>query len=41
MADELGQGVAIVCTSGSAPLNYAPAIAEAYYRQIPLLVFNS
>jgi 2-succinyl-5-enolpyruvyl-6-hydroxy-3-cyclohexene-1-carboxylate synthase len=41
MADELGQGVAIVCTSGSAPLNYAPAIAEAYYRQVPLLVLTA
>ncbi len=41
MADELGRGVAIVCTSGSAPLNYAPAIAEAYYRQIPLLVLTA
>jgi 2-succinyl-5-enolpyruvyl-6-hydroxy-3-cyclohexene-1-carboxylate synthase len=41
LADELGEGVAIVCTSGSAPLNYAPAIAEAYYRQIPLLVLTA
>jgi len=41
LADELQKGVAIVCTSGSAPLNYAPAIAEAYYRQIPLLVLTA
>lgn len=41
MADELGEGVAVVCTSGSAPLNYAPAIAEAYYRQVPLLVLTA
>ena len=41
MADELGEGVAIVCTSGSAALNYAPAIAEAYYRQVPLLVLTA
>lgn len=33
--------VALVCTSGSALLNYAPAIAEAYYRQIPLIVISA
>jgi 2-succinyl-5-enolpyruvyl-6-hydroxy-3-cyclohexene-1-carboxylate synthase len=31
---------AIACTSGSAVLNYAPAIAEAYYQKIPLLVLT-
>jgi len=41
MADELQTGVAIVCTSGSAALNYAPAISEAYYRQVPLLVLTA
>ena len=41
IADELGEGVAIVCTSGSAALNYAPAVAEAYYRQVPLLVLTA
>lgn len=41
MADELQQGVAIVCTSGSAALNYAPAVAEAHYRQVPLLVLTA
>ncbi len=33
--------VAIVCTSGSAPLNYAPAVAEAFYQQIPLVVITA
>ena len=33
--------VAICCTSGSACLNYYPAIAEAYYRNIPLLVLTA
>ena len=33
--------VAIACTSGSAALNYAPAIAEAYYQKIPLLVLTA
>ncbi|WP_158960875.1 2-succinyl-5-enolpyruvyl-6-hydroxy-3-cyclohexene-1-carboxylic-acid synthase [Myroides fluvii] len=28
----------LVCTSGSALLNYYPAIAEAFYSQIPLIV---
>ncbi len=33
--------VAIVCTSGSAVLNFAPAVAEAYYRQVPLIVISA
>lgn len=33
--------VALVCTSGSAVLNYAPAISEAYYRHIPLIVISA
>lgn len=33
--------VALLCTSGSAVLNYAPAIAEAYYQKVPLLVLTS
>ncbi len=33
--------VAICCTSGSASLNYAPAIAEAYYQNVPLLVLTA
>lgn len=32
--------VALVCTSGTAALNYAAAIAEAYYQHIPLLVLS-
>ena len=35
MARKLNEPVALVCTSGSAVLNYAPAIVEAYYQQIP------
>ena len=38
---QLRQPVALVCTSGSAALNFAPAIAEAYYQRIPLLVFTA
>lgn len=33
--------VAIACTSGSAVLNYASAISEAYYQKIPLLVITA
>jgi 2-succinyl-5-enolpyruvyl-6-hydroxy-3-cyclohexene-1-carboxylate synthase len=33
--------VALLCTSGSAALNYAPAIAEAYYQKVPLLVVTA
>jgi len=31
----------LVCTSGSALLNYYPAIAEAYYSEIPLVVISA
>jgi 2-succinyl-5-enolpyruvyl-6-hydroxy-3-cyclohexene-1-carboxylate synthase len=41
MAQQLRQPVLIACTSGSAALNYAPAIAEAYYQQIPMLVVTA
>ncbi len=33
--------VALVCTSGSAVLNYAPAVAEAYYRRIPMVIVSA
>jgi len=33
--------VALLCTSGSASLNYAPAIAEAYFQEVPLLVLTA
>lgn len=33
--------VVIVCTSGTATLNYAPAIAEAFYQNIPLIVLTA
>ena len=32
---------AIVCTSGSALLNYYPAVAEAFYSQVPLIVISA
>ena len=41
MAQNLRQPVAIVCTSGSALLNYYPAIAEAYYSEIPIVIISA
>jgi 2-succinyl-5-enolpyruvyl-6-hydroxy-3-cyclohexene-1-carboxylate synthase len=41
MAQQLREGVAVVCTSGSALLNYYPAVAEAYYSNIPLVVISA
>lgn len=41
MAKQTQQPVALVCTSGTALLNYAPAIAEAYYQGIPLIVLSA
>lgn len=36
-----GEPACLLCTSGTAMLNYMPAIAEAYYRHIPLLVITA
>ena len=33
--------VVLCCTSGSALLNYFPAISEAFYREIPLIVISA
>ncbi|QNJ98991.1 2-succinyl-5-enolpyruvyl-6-hydroxy-3-cyclohexene-1-carboxylic-acid synthase [Constantimarinum furrinae] len=41
MAQQLKKPVALVCTSGSALLNYYPAIAEAFYSDIPLVVLSA
>ncbi|OGS69834.1 MAG: 2-succinyl-5-enolpyruvyl-6-hydroxy-3-cyclohexene-1-carboxylic-acid synthase [Flavobacteria bacterium RIFCSPLOWO2_12_FULL_31_7] len=41
LAQQLQKPVAVVCTSGSALLNYYPAVAEAFYSQIPLLVVSA
>lgn len=40
-AQQLGKPVAVVCTSGSALLNYYPAFAEAFYSEIPLVVISA
>lgn len=41
MSQELNAPVGVVCTSGSAMLNYYPAVAEAYYQRIPLVVISA
>ncbi|WP_299110770.1 2-succinyl-5-enolpyruvyl-6-hydroxy-3-cyclohexene-1-carboxylic-acid synthase [uncultured Winogradskyella sp.] len=41
IAQQLQEPVAVVCTSGSAVLNYYPAIAEAFYSNIPLVVLSA
>lgn len=41
IAQESKTPVVLCCTSGTALLNYAPAIAEAYYREIPLIVLSA
>lgn len=33
--------VVLVCTSGTAIYNYAPAVAEAYYSHLPLIVITA
>ncbi|KUJ62918.1 2-succinyl-5-enolpyruvyl-6-hydroxy-3-cyclohexene-1-carboxylate synthase [Flavobacteriaceae bacterium CRH] len=41
IAQQTKQPTAIICTSGSALLNYYPAVAEAFYSQIPLIVISA
>lgn len=33
--------VVLICTSGTAVLNYAPALAEAFYQHVPLLAITA
>jgi 2-succinyl-5-enolpyruvyl-6-hydroxy-3-cyclohexene-1-carboxylate synthase len=33
--------VVLICTSGTAAYNFAPAVAEAFYQQIPLIVLTA
>lgn len=36
-----GNPVALICTSGTAALNFYPAITEAFYLQLPLIVLTA
>ncbi|MEX0363574.1 MAG: thiamine pyrophosphate-binding protein, partial [Allomuricauda sp.] len=41
MAQQLREPVGVICTSGSAMLNFYPAVAEAFYSDIPLVVVSA
>lgn len=41
MAKSVKKPVAVTCTSGSAVVNYYPAVTEAFYQNIPLLVLTA
>jgi 2-succinyl-5-enolpyruvyl-6-hydroxy-3-cyclohexene-1-carboxylate synthase len=41
ISQQTKQPVVLVCTSGSALLNYYPAFAEAFYSQIPMIVISA
>lgn len=41
MAQISGKASVLVCTSGTAAYNYSPAVTEAFYQQIPLLVLTA
>jgi 2-succinyl-5-enolpyruvyl-6-hydroxy-3-cyclohexene-1-carboxylate synthase len=41
IAQQKQKPVVLVCTSGTAALNYSPAIAESYYQNIPLIVMTA
>ncbi|MCW5516599.1 2-succinyl-5-enolpyruvyl-6-hydroxy-3-cyclohexene-1-carboxylic-acid synthase [Muriicola sp. Z0-33] len=41
ISQQIRRPVILVCTSGSALLNYYPAISEAYYSDIPLVVISA
>lgn len=41
MAMQSRRTVAVICTSGSAVYNLAPAVAEAYFNEVPLLLLTA
>ncbi|MGB0524467.1 MAG: 2-succinyl-5-enolpyruvyl-6-hydroxy-3-cyclohexene-1-carboxylic-acid synthase [Flammeovirgaceae bacterium] len=41
MAQQTDEAVVLACTSGTAAINYGPAIAEAFYQQVPLLIITA
>ncbi|XMO85965.1 thiamine pyrophosphate-binding protein [Algibacter sp. AS12] len=41
IAQQLKEPTAVVCTSGSALLNYYPAVSEAFFSNIPLIVISA
>lgn len=41
LASQLKQPVACICTSGTAASNYLPAVTEAYYTGVPLIMITA
>lgn len=41
LSQQLERPVVMVCTSGTAVSNYLPAVTEAYYQRVPLVVVTS
>jgi 2-succinyl-5-enolpyruvyl-6-hydroxy-3-cyclohexene-1-carboxylate synthase len=41
IAQQLNNPVLLLCTSGTAAYNFAPAIAEAFFSQTPLIIFTA
>jgi 2-succinyl-5-enolpyruvyl-6-hydroxy-3-cyclohexene-1-carboxylate synthase len=41
MAQQIDSTVILICTSGSAAYNFAPAVSEAFFQQVPLLVLTA
>ncbi|MCF0050787.1 2-succinyl-5-enolpyruvyl-6-hydroxy-3-cyclohexene-1-carboxylic-acid synthase [Dyadobacter sp. LJ53] len=41
IAQQTGVPVVLICTSGSAVYNFAPAVSEAFFQQIPLVVISA
>ncbi|MCH7612191.1 MAG: 2-succinyl-5-enolpyruvyl-6-hydroxy-3-cyclohexene-1-carboxylic-acid synthase [Candidatus Marinimicrobia bacterium] len=41
LAQQSGEPVVLVCTSGTAAQNFAPAVTEAFYQMVPLLILTA
>ena len=41
LSQQSGEPVALVCTSGTAAQNFAPAVTEAFYQNVPLMVLTA
>ncbi len=41
MAQQAQRPVGLVCTSGTAAVNFGPAVVEAFYQHVPLLVLTA
>jgi 2-succinyl-5-enolpyruvyl-6-hydroxy-3-cyclohexene-1-carboxylate synthase len=41
LAQITGKPIVILCTSGSAAYNFAPAVAEAFFQEIPIIILTA